>query len=244
MTIPLGTRLGRYEIRSQIGVGGMGEVYLAQDTQLDRPVALKILSADIARYSQRLHRFLQEARAASKLKGANVAHIYEIGEAEGLRFIAMEYVEGEPLSEQIKGRQLPAAEITRIATQIARALEEAHSKGVTSRHQAAEHHRQSRRRREGARLLGRQGRYPLPNLTLDRWTGIWWTPDGRVLSYVGNTNGVSIIRNQPIDASSPIQVTNFKADSILNFFWSHDGKQLVISRDVTNTDIVLIKDFR
>jgi serine/threonine protein kinase/Tol biopolymer transport system component len=133
MTLAAGTKLGRYEIRSKIGEGGMGEVYLAQDTQLDRMVALKVLPAEIASDQQRLHRFLQEARAASKLKGANVAHIYEIGEAEGLRFIAMEYVEGEPLSEQIRGRPLPAAEITRIATQIARALEEAHSKGVTHR---------------------------------------------------------------------------------------------------------------
>jgi serine/threonine protein kinase/Tol biopolymer transport system component len=133
MSLPSGTCLGRYEIRSKIGAGGMGEVYLAQDTQLDRPVALKILSADIARDSQRLHRFLQEARAASKLKGANVAHIYEIGEAADLRFIAMEFVEGEPLGEKMRGRQLPTAEITRIGTQIARALEEAHSKGVTHR---------------------------------------------------------------------------------------------------------------
>ena len=133
MTVNAGTRLGRYEIRSPLGEGGMGEVYLAQDTQLDRMVALKVLPAEIASDQQRLRRFLQEARAASKLKSANVAHIYEIGEAEGLRFIAMEYVEGQPLGEKIKGRQLPAAEITRIAIQIARALEEAHSRGVTHR---------------------------------------------------------------------------------------------------------------
>ncbi|OLE54523.1 MAG: hypothetical protein AUG51_08015 [Acidobacteria bacterium 13_1_20CM_3_53_8] len=131
--ISSGTKLGRYEIRSKLGEGGMGEVYLAQDTQLDRVVALKVLPAEIASDQQRLHRFLQEARAASKLKGANVAHIYEIGEGRGLRFIAMEYVEGQPLNEKIKGRQMPAAEITRIAVQMARALEEAHSKGVTHR---------------------------------------------------------------------------------------------------------------
>jgi serine/threonine protein kinase/Tol biopolymer transport system component len=133
VTLPFGTQLGRYEIRSKLGEGGMVEVYRAQDTQLDRMVALKVLPVEIASDQQRLHRFLQEARAASKLKGANVAHIYEIGEAEGLRFIAMEYVEGEPLGEKLKGQQLSAAEITRIATQIARALEEAHSKGVTHR---------------------------------------------------------------------------------------------------------------
>ena len=133
MTIAAGTKLGRYEIRSKLGEGGMGEVYLARDTQLDRMVALKFLPVEIALDQQRLRRFLQEARAASKLKGPNVAHIYEIGVAEGLNFIAMEYVEGEPLGEKIRGRPLPATEITRIATQIARALEEAHSKGVTHR---------------------------------------------------------------------------------------------------------------
>src|SRR6266446_9330147 len=110
MAITAGTRLGRYEIRSKIGEGGMGEVYLAQDSQLDRMVALKLLSAEIARDQQRLYRFLQEARAASKLKSANVAHIYEIGEVEGHHFIAMEYVEGEPLNKRIGGRPMEAAE--------------------------------------------------------------------------------------------------------------------------------------
>ena len=75
MTIAPGTKLGRYEIRSKIGEGGMGEVYLAHDTQLDRTVALKILSTEIARDQQLLHRFLQEARAASKTKISHVAYL-------------------------------------------------------------------------------------------------------------------------------------------------------------------------
>src|SRR5947207_3632517 len=133
MTMAAGTRLGRYEIRTKIGEGGMGEVYLAHDTQLDRMVALKILSVEIARDQQRLYRFLQEARAASKLKSANVAHIYEIGELEGHHFIAMEYVEGEPLNKKIGGQQMEAAEIVKLGIQIARALDEAHSKGITHR---------------------------------------------------------------------------------------------------------------
>src|SRR6266436_4174003 len=95
MALPTGTRLGRYKIRSKIGEGGMGEVYLARDTQLDRQVALKILPAQIARDQQRLHRFLQEARAAAALSHPNIAHIYEIGDAGGTHFIAMEYVEGQ-----------------------------------------------------------------------------------------------------------------------------------------------------
>src|SRR2546423_735804 len=133
MTIAEDTKLGRYEIRAKIGAGGMGEVYLARDTQLDRTVALKILSAEIGRDQQRLYRFLQEARAASKLKSANVAHIYEIGEVEGHHFIAMEYVEGEPLNKKMGGRPMEAAEIIKLGIQIARALDEAHSKGITHR---------------------------------------------------------------------------------------------------------------
>src|SRR5437763_3726147 len=128
-----GTKLGRYEIRAKIGEGGMGEVYLARDTQLDRTVVLKILSAKVAGDQQQLYRFLQEARAASKLKSANVAHIYEIGEVEGHHFIAMEYVEGQPLNQKIGGRPMEAAEIIKLGIQIAKALDEAHSKGITHR---------------------------------------------------------------------------------------------------------------
>src|SRR5258708_7654032 len=128
MSLASGTKLGRYEIRSKIGEGGMGEVYLARDTQLDRIVALKILSAEVARDQQRLYRFLQEARAASSLNHPNVAHIYEIGEAPGAHFIAMEYVEGEPLDKKLSGRPLAVAEILKIAIQLADALDEAHAK--------------------------------------------------------------------------------------------------------------------
>lgn len=111
----------------------MGEVYLARDTQLDRDIAVKILTADVAQDQQRLHRFLQEARAASALSHPNVAHIYEIGEAEGAHFIAMEYVEGTPLDKKIGGRPLPLGEILDIAIQVADALDEAHTKGITHR---------------------------------------------------------------------------------------------------------------
>ena len=79
MTIATGTKLGRYEIRSQLGAGGMGEVYLAQDTKLDRKVALKILPADVAAHHNRMQRFVQEAKAAAALNHPNIGHIYEIG---------------------------------------------------------------------------------------------------------------------------------------------------------------------
>jgi serine/threonine protein kinase len=95
MTLAAGTQLGRYEIHSKIGEGGMGEVYLAEDTRLHRKVALKILPINVAANQDRMRRFEQEATAAAALNHPNIAHIYEIGEGEGVNFIAMEFVEGE-----------------------------------------------------------------------------------------------------------------------------------------------------
>src|SRR5438445_9940812 len=106
MTLTRGTKLGRYEIRSKIGEGGMGEVYLAQDTKLDRKVALKILPAEVASHRDRMERFVREAKAAAALNHPNIAHIYEIGEHDGLRFIAMEFIDGQTLRELIHGRQV------------------------------------------------------------------------------------------------------------------------------------------
>jgi len=133
MTIAAGTCLGRYEIRSQLGAGGMGEVYLVWDTRLERKVALKVLPVDVASEQGRMRRFVQEAKAASALSHPNIAHVYEIGEAEGISFIAIEYVEGQALSARIGGRPLDLDEIVDICIQIADALEEAHTKGITHR---------------------------------------------------------------------------------------------------------------
>jgi eukaryotic-like serine/threonine-protein kinase len=133
MSIDTGTRLGHYEIRTKIGAGGMGEVYLAEDTKLERKVALKILPADVAQNAERMQRFIREAKAASSLNHPNIAHIYEIGEGDGVNFIAMEYVEGESLSEEIAGCPLPVSQIIAISTQIADALEDAHENGIVHR---------------------------------------------------------------------------------------------------------------
>src|SRR5438876_6428591 len=100
MNLASGTRLGRYEIRSKIGAGGMGEVYLAQDIKLDRKVALKILPADLAANQDRMRRFTQEAKAAAALNHPNIAHIYEVGDSDGTNFIAMEFVDGVTLREK------------------------------------------------------------------------------------------------------------------------------------------------
>ncbi len=129
----IGRTLSHYAVSKSLGAGGMGEVYLARDTKLDRSVALKILPAALAVDRERMRRFVVEAKAASAVSHPNVAHIYEIGEADGLHFIAMEYVAGVTLAERLRGGALPPAEIARIASEIAAALEEAHEHGVIHR---------------------------------------------------------------------------------------------------------------
>src|SRR6266705_2631945 len=101
MTIAVGTKLGRYEIRSQLGKGGMGEVYLAFDTELERTVAIKILPETLAADQQRLRRFIQEAKAASALNHPHILTIYEIGTAGTTRFIATEFIDGVTLRRRI-----------------------------------------------------------------------------------------------------------------------------------------------
>src|SRR5262245_16144607 len=128
-----GQSLGSYQILSRLGAGGMGEVYCARDNRLDRTVALKILPAEVAADAERMRRFVREAKAASALNHPHVATIYEIGEAEGVNFIAMEYVEGQTLAARISGRPLKVSEIVDIGSQIADALDEAHGKGITHR---------------------------------------------------------------------------------------------------------------
>ncbi len=127
MTFDSGTRLGRYEIRSKIGAGGMGEVYLAQDTKLDRKVALKVLPPEVAANQDRMRRFVQEAKAAAALNHPNIAHIYEIGEHDGVNFIAMEFIDGQTLRELIHGRQTDLKKLLRYLQHAAEGLAKAHS---------------------------------------------------------------------------------------------------------------------
>src|ERR1051325_6192809 len=114
MTLAAGTKLARYEIRSKIGEGGMGEVYVAEDTQLHRKVALKVLPPDVASNQDRMRRFKQEATSAASLNHPNIAHIYEIGETEGFHFIAMEYVQGETLRTKIHHEHEELSKLLRV----------------------------------------------------------------------------------------------------------------------------------
>ncbi len=129
----MGESIGPYRIQSRLGEGGMGEVYLATDTRLDRNVALKILPPALAQDHDRMERFDREAKSASALNHPNVAHIYEIGEARGIHFLAMEFIEGEPLESRINGKPLAVQEISQIGAQIADALDAAHTKGIVHR---------------------------------------------------------------------------------------------------------------
>ncbi|MEP6743186.1 MAG: protein kinase [bacterium] len=128
-----GTNLGRYEVRSLLGAGGMGEVYLARDKQLDRDVALKILPPDLVSNADRMRRFVQEAKAAATLNHPHIAHIYEIGQAEDVTFIAMEFIEGQTLKEKIHLDQIELGKVLRYLQQVAEALDKAHTAGIVHR---------------------------------------------------------------------------------------------------------------
>lgn len=125
--------ISHYRIVRKLGVGGMGEVYLAEDTKLGRNTALKIIRPEVAANIERKKRFLREAKAAAFLSHPGIATIYEVGEDSGTEFIAMEYVEGKSLSDLIGGKAIDHDRIIRIGRQIAEALSEAHQGGVLHR---------------------------------------------------------------------------------------------------------------
>lgn len=129
----IGETIARYRIVDVLGHGGMGEVYLAHDPNLNRKVALKLLPATITDNRLRVLRFQQEARAASAISHPNVAHIYEIGEANGLHYITMEYVKGATLRELLKTKALDEAKVLDISKQVCNALAAAHKAGVIHR---------------------------------------------------------------------------------------------------------------
>ena len=133
MALSEGTKLGRYEIRSKIGEGGMGEVYLAQDTQLRRSVALKILPAEFTQSEERLRRFEQEAYAASALNHPNIITIHEIGKTDSAHYIVTEFIDGESLRQLMQGGPVSVGKVLDVAVQITSALATAHAAGIIHR---------------------------------------------------------------------------------------------------------------
>src|SRR5712672_1206934 len=121
------TSLSHYRIVSRIGAGSMGEVYLAQDTRLDRKVALKILPADLASNRDRMQRFVREAKSAAALNHPNIAHIYEIGESNDVNFIAMEFIDGETLREKVHPGKSELKVLLKFLHQVAQGLAKAHA---------------------------------------------------------------------------------------------------------------------
>jgi serine/threonine protein kinase/Flp pilus assembly protein TadD len=127
------TSISRYRIVEKLGSGGMGEVYLAEDTRLGRKVALKLLAEELTQNRDRLNRFDQEAYAASALNHPNILTIYEMGDEGGRHYIATEYIEGQTLRKRLSGTPMELSQILNVAIQIAGALEEAHAAGIVHR---------------------------------------------------------------------------------------------------------------
>ena len=133
MNLSPGTRLGSYEVLGPLGAGGMGEVYRARDTRLDREVALKVLPESFALDAERLARFEREAKTLASLNHPHIAQVHGFEEAGGIRVLAMELVEGDDLSQRIARGPLAVDEALPIARQIAEALEAAHLAGIVHR---------------------------------------------------------------------------------------------------------------
>src|SRR5579863_3689767 len=133
MSLSNGSKLGPYEIQSALGAGGMGEVYRARDTRLDRTVAIKILPPHLSSNVELNTRFEREARAVSALNHPNICHLYDIGSQDGIAFIVMEYLDGETLAHRLIKGPLPLKQVVEFGIQIAQALATAHKAGILHR---------------------------------------------------------------------------------------------------------------
>src|SRR5215471_2683742 len=133
MPLPQGTRFGPYEIQSPLGAGGMGEVYRARDTRLERTVAIKILPKELSADVARKQRFEREAKTVSCLNHPNICVLHDVGSQDGVDYLVMECVEGETLAKRLGKGALPLEQVLKLGAQIADALDKAHRSGVVHR---------------------------------------------------------------------------------------------------------------
>src|SRR5262245_27631019 len=133
MALPRGMRLGPYEIIAAAGAGGMGDVYKAHDTRLDRTVAIKVLPDDMAGDADAQARFAGEARAISSLDHQHICALYDVGEDNGIHYLVMQYLEGETLADRLTRGPMPIEQVLQCGVQIADALDWAHRRGITHR---------------------------------------------------------------------------------------------------------------
>src|SRR5271155_193358 len=133
MALTSGTKLGPYEIQSPLGAGGMGEVYRALDTRLDRIVAIKVLVSHLSSSPELKQRMEREARAISSLNHPHICHLYDIGSQDGTDYLVMEFLDGQTLAERLRRGALPLDESLKVGIDVAEALETAHRAGIVHR---------------------------------------------------------------------------------------------------------------
>ncbi len=147
MALSSGTKLGPYEIDAPLGAGGMGEVYRARDTRLERTVAIKILSAQLSADPVRKQRFEREAKTISSLNHPHICVLYDVGSQDGIDYLVMECVEGETLAKRLEKGALPLEQVVKYGAQIADALDKAHRSGGAPGFEAGKHHAHAKRLR-------------------------------------------------------------------------------------------------
>ena len=201
MPIPLGTRFGPYQVNSQLGEGGMGEVYRAHDTRLGRDVALKVLHSDVAQNAERRARFEREARAVAGLNHPNIVAIFDIGEDNGVFYFVSELVEGELLRDRIERGALPVRELLDIAVQMADGISAAHTAGITHRDLKPENVMLTRDGRVKILDFGLARQAAAPSPTQDRTVTINETQPGTVLG-TANYMSPEQVRGQAVDYRS------------------------------------------
>src|ERR1700720_4320201 len=203
MPLTSGTKLGPYEIQSVLGSGGMGEVYRARDTRLDRTVALKILPVAFSTDPDRLHRFQHEAKILSTLNHPNVLAIYDVGEQNGIRFLVSEFLEGQSLREVLAAGTLPRRKLIEYALDVAKGLAAAHEKGIVHRDLKPDNVFITRDDRVKVLDFGLAKQAPDPTSESAPMTGVVPTPPGTVMGTVGYMSPEQV-RGQPLDHRSDI----------------------------------------